>query len=110
MFEECRFVLDAPDEVHAGAVVDAAATFAGIDRDPAPILRPIQDQLQDLPRIVGLPLRCQPELVAPIEEDGASPRICQRLEPRAAQALFDLCSLLDVLCPAALSQTGEIMP
>jgi hypothetical protein len=88
MFEKCRLVLDAPHEVDAGAVIDAPATLAGVDGDPAAILRPIQDQLEHLPRIVGLPLRCQRKLVAPFEEDAAGARIGQRLERSVAEFLF----------------------
>src|SRR5262245_58499146 len=102
------FVLDAPHEVNAGAVIDAPATLARVDGDLAAILRPIQDQLQDLPRIVGLPLRCQRKLVAPFKEDSARARIGQRLLRAVAKFLFDLGDLLDVVAAGALAQAEKI--
>jgi hypothetical protein len=40
MFEECRLVLNAPDEINTSAVVDMAATFAWVDRYLAAGLSP----------------------------------------------------------------------
>ena len=69
--EKDRLIVLGPDEVDAGAVIDAPSPLARVDRDPAAILGDRQNLRENNPRIVGLPLRGDRQFVAPVEQDAA---------------------------------------
>jgi hypothetical protein len=84
-------------------VIDAAATLAWVDRDLAAILCPREHPRQNRPGVVGLALRPQRKLIAPIEEDSPRARIGKRLDRSIAESLFDPDDVLDVVGARAVA-------
>jgi hypothetical protein len=77
----CRFdkgglVVVRPDflDPHA-ALIQAATTGAWIVGDGPAVQRPLQDEREDLPSIVGLPPALERKLIAPLHENAAAATI-----------------------------------
>src|SRR5262245_41845929 len=109
VLQECGFIVHAPHEVDACPIIDTPAAFAWVDSDLAAILRPGKHTRQYCPRVVGLALRAQRQLVPPIHEDTARARIGERLHWAVAELLLDLDDLFDVVGARSLAQAEKVL-
>src|SRR5712671_3914965 len=100
-FDKGGLGLVCPDflDAHA-ALIQSAATGARIVGDGPAVQRPLQDERENLPSIVGLPSALERKLIAPLHEAAA---ICKSGNREIAEPLFDLFDLFPVVGSGALA-------